>query len=79
MTSPPLNINEYFGQAVRARRQELGISQEELGARSGLHRTYIADVERGKRNISLLNIEKIADALDLKISALFTSYEGGRA
>jgi ribosome-binding protein aMBF1 (putative translation factor) len=54
---------EELGQRVRARRTELGLSQDELGAASGLHRTYVGSVERGERNIALLNIVAIAQAL----------------
>lgn len=53
-------IQKAFGQAVRDFRENIGISQEELGNRSGLHRTYISDVERGERNIGLGNIDAIA-------------------
>ena len=53
-----------YGQAVRKVRLEQGISQEELADRCGLHRTYISDVELGKRNISLENIERIAISLN---------------
>ncbi len=60
-----------FGEAVRRRRQELGISQEELAERADLHRTYIGDVERGSRNVSLINIAKIAAALEISIPDLF--------
>jgi predicted transcriptional regulator len=52
-----------FGARVRARRVELGMSQEELGAAAGLHRTYIGSLERGERNVSLLNIVRVAEAL----------------
>jgi CheY-like chemotaxis protein len=52
----------------------LGISQEELGGRAGLHRTYICDIERGARNVSLESIEKIARALEISKAKLF-SYE----
>lgn len=68
------DIKERFGYAVRKRRQELGISQEELADRAELHRTYIGDIERGSRNLSLENIEKIAKALDVSISVLFADY-----
>jgi len=51
------------------------LSQEALAERAELHRTYIADIERGVRNLSLRNIEKIALALDLSISGLFQSIE----
>ncbi len=69
-----LDIRIRFGIAVRKRRSELGISQEELAGRAELHRTYIADIERGVRNVSLINIEKIAKGLDLRISKLIGDY-----
>jgi transcriptional regulator with XRE-family HTH domain len=59
-----------FGRKVRALRERLGISQEELAYRAGLHRTYVGDVERGERNISLLNIVQIAAALEVPPSEL---------
>ena len=52
-----------FGDAVRARRQASGLSQEKLAELAGLHRTYIGSVERGERNLSLINIYAIASAL----------------
>jgi transcriptional regulator with XRE-family HTH domain len=71
MSNQPLkDIRARFGAAVRVRRNELNISQEELAERADLHRTYISDLERGKRNVSLENIEKLAKALDLTISDL---------
>lgn len=65
-----------FGAAVRAQRKHLGISQEELAGRAGLHRTYVADVERGARNLSLASIEKLAHALEVPIPALFSQSPG---
>lgn len=59
-----------FGEKLRDIRLELGYSQEELSFKAGLHRTYISSVERGKRNVSLTNIKKLADALDLKMRDL---------
>lgn len=61
-----MNIKVLFGQKVRSIRTERGISQEELAFRCELHRTYISDVERGERNVSLENIEKIATALGVE-------------
>lgn len=60
-----------FGSAVKAARNHLRISQDELAYRAGLHRTYISDIERGARNLSLASIEKLAAALEVSVSALF--------
>jgi transcriptional regulator with XRE-family HTH domain len=64
------DILKVFGSKVREKRKKMGISQEELGFRCGLHRTYITDIERGFRNISLINIKKLAKALKAKPSDL---------
>lgn len=64
-------IQKAFGQAVRELRENIGISQEELASRSGLHRTYISDVERGERNIGLGNIEALAKGLGISLIELF--------
>lgn len=64
-----------YGQAVRKVRLEQGISQEELANRCSLHRTYISDVELGKRNLSLENIERIALSLDKTLSEFFKEVE----
>lgn len=68
------DIKQRFGLAIKQRRQELGISQEELAFRAGLHRTYVSDIERGCRNPSLENIDKLSKALQLSVSALFSHY-----
>lgn len=60
-----------FGRKVQNRRKELGISQEELAFRAGFHRTYIGMIERAERNITLGNIKKLADALEIRITELF--------
>ena len=65
------DIKKEFGKKVKQFRLELGISQEELAFRSGLHRTYISDLERGNRNVSLETIQKIANALNISIDKLF--------
>ena len=69
------NILLAYGNAIRAFRQNRKISQEELADLCGLHRTYISDVELGKRNVSLENIDKIAYALDVNISEIFIEVE----
>ncbi len=63
-------ISEKFGQKVRDERTKQGLSQEELAAKAGVHRTYIGMIERAEKNITLANIEKIANALGLSISEL---------
>lgn len=68
------DINKRFGLAIKQRRQELKISQEELAFRAGLHRTYLSDIERSSRNPSLENIEKLAKALEISIFMLFANY-----
>lgn len=57
------NPKEIFGHNVRRFRTQAGLSQEELGYRAKLHRTYISSIERGERNVSVENIFAIADAL----------------
>ena len=68
------DVKWLFGRAVRKRRRELDLSQEDLAERAGLHRNYISDIERGDRNPSLENIQKLAKALDTKVSALLINY-----
>ncbi len=64
-----------FGKALRQERQEADLSQEELAARSGLHRTYVGSVERGERNISLKNIHLLAKTLNTTASGLLVVAE----
>jgi transcriptional regulator with XRE-family HTH domain len=59
-----------FGGRVREARHALGISQEVLAERTGLHRTYIGTVERGERNPALINVVRIADALSVDAASL---------
>jgi transcriptional regulator with XRE-family HTH domain len=68
-------IQERFGFAVRNRREELGLTQEDLADKAGIHRTYVSDIERGSRNVSLVNIERLAAALALQLSELFGRVE----
>ncbi len=60
-----------FGDKVRELRKEKGLSQEELSFKADLHRTYIGMIERAEKNITLANIEKIANALNVDIKELF--------
>jgi len=66
-----LDIRIRFGRAIRRVREEQNINQEEAAERCGLHRTYYSGVERGIRNVSLVNIEKIAKGLRKSLPELF--------
>ena len=70
-----IDILHVFGDNVRKYRCLEGISQEELGYRAGLHRTYIGMIERAEKNITLLNMEKIANALNVEISQLLEFHQ----
>ena len=62
---------QQFGARVRALRKEAGFSQEDFALEIGLDRTYMGSVERGERNLALLNIRKIAQGLNITVSELF--------
>ena len=66
-----------FGENVRMYRKRLDISQEDLADKAGLHRTYIGMIERAEKNITLINMEKIAKALGVKIEDLLKSSKNG--
>ena len=65
------DIRVRFGRRLRELRQERGLSQEELADRAELHRTYVSSVERGERNVALVNVERLANALGVHIRDLF--------
>lgn len=67
-----MDIRILVGQRVKQLRNRLGISQEELSDIVELDRTYITSVERGKRNVSIVNIEKLANALNVSLAEFFT-------
>ena len=63
-----------FGERVRQHRIELSMSQEELAARAGVHRTYIGMIERAEKNITLENIDNVCKALNLSIGDFFKDF-----
>ena len=65
-------IEKCLGMSVKNWRNRLGIPQGELAFRAGLHRSYVSDVERGSRNVSLKSIEKLAEALGISVVTLFS-------
>lgn len=69
------NILISFGTQIKLQRKLLNLTQEDLSNKTGLHRTYIGMIERGEKNITLKNIEKIASELNIKISTLFIEME----
>lgn len=69
------NVKTQFGLTVRKLRLSKNISQEKFAEIVGLHRTYISEVERGTRNVTLINVVKIAKGLEVKTSELFCEME----
>jgi transcriptional regulator with XRE-family HTH domain len=65
------DVRVRFGKALRKRRHKLGVSQEEFADICELDRTYIGGIERGERNVALINIDKIAKALKISLLELF--------
>ncbi|MBZ0318703.1 MAG: helix-turn-helix domain-containing protein [Anaerolineae bacterium] len=70
-------ILRQFGKNVRYWRKIRGFSQEELAERCGLHRTYIGGIERGERNVALINIVKLSTALEVSVSNLIERADAG--
>lgn len=60
-----------FGFAIRTLREARELTQEELAERSRIHRTYLSDIERGSRNVALINIERLAKSLSVNLEELF--------
>lgn len=67
------DILKIFGERVRLLRVKHNLSQEELAFRAGVHRTYIGMIERAEKNITLVNIEKVAKALNVSIAELLSN------
>ena len=78
MAEQPRRVLAAFGAAVRRLRSERGWSQEELADRVGIDRTYMGGVERGERNLGLVNIARIAAALEISLTQLMAEAERGR-
>lgn len=72
MKKSPSNINRSVGKKIKKFRMALGLSQESLAEKCGLHRTYIGSVERGERNITLKTLEKISKALNVSLNKLLS-------
>jgi transcriptional regulator with XRE-family HTH domain len=64
-----------LGHVIRMRRKELNMIQLDLAKRADLHRTYLADIERGTRNVSVKNLLRLADALGVALSIIFAETE----
>ncbi len=64
-------ITEKIGKRIRELRKETGLSQEKFAAKIGMDRTYYASVELGRRNISIINLEKIAQGLGMSLADMF--------
>ena len=73
-----MDIVKVFGKNLRKYRNEKNLSQEKFAEICNLHRTYISDIERGQRSISLNNIQKIADALEIETYKLFLENENDK-
>jgi transcriptional regulator with XRE-family HTH domain len=73
--APRSPAHKALGAALRSRRQRQKLSQEELAARSEMHRTYYAAVERGEKNASYANLLRIAQALEVRLSTLIANAE----
>jgi len=68
---PKYNVRKKFGKRLRVLRKSAQLSQEELGFKANIHRTYIGAVERGEQNVSLDNIYRLAKALKVELKELF--------
>ncbi|MDP9475938.1 MAG: helix-turn-helix domain-containing protein [Actinomycetota bacterium] len=70
-------LAEGFGRLVRRLRKERGFSQEEFAFRVGVHRTYMGDIERGEKNVTLVTADKLAKGLGITLAELFSELEWG--
>lgn len=75
MPSQRSSAHVAFGNRLRAARRERGMSQDDLAARTGMHRTYVGGIERGERNPSLTNIVRLANALEVEVAELVSDID----
>ncbi len=68
------DLRAAFGARVRELRRRLGLPQDELAHRAGMHTTYLSDIERGTRNPSLINIGRLSEALHVSLAELFAAF-----
>ena len=73
-----MDIIKVFGKNLRKYRLKMGLSQEQFAEKCGLHRTYISTIERFQRNVSLENVQRIADALGIEAYKLLIDINGGK-
>lgn len=73
-----MDIKRVFGQNLRKYRSEMNLSQEAFAEKCGLHRTYISSIERCQRNVSIENIQHVADALGVEVYKLFIDSSEGK-
>lgn len=78
MTISPSAVLRVLGERVRAQRLALGLSQEKLAERAGLHRNYIGGIEQGRRNVAAVNLVRLAVALELDPGELLTKLDKAR-
>jgi transcriptional regulator with XRE-family HTH domain len=76
--APPEEVLAAFGRAVRKVRLERSLTQEGLAEAAGIHPRYVSDIERGRRNVSMVNVERLARALTLDLPMLMTEVEAAR-
>lgn len=74
-TVTEITLQRRLGETIRHYRHNLGLSQDAFAGQADMHRTYLADIERGKRNIALTNLSRLADAAGVPLSRMFLTFE----
>ncbi len=72
---PSSKILERYGARIRELRRQKNLTQEKLADKAGLHYTYIGTIERGEKNISLINVEKVSKALGVSLAKFFSTFK----